>query len=42
MNSKYIVPSSYIIGSLNENQLDLSDLPEYPDIPKKSQTPEYI
>ena len=42
MNSKYIVPSSYIIGSLNENQLDLSDLPEYPDIPKKSQTPEYM
>lgn len=42
MNSKYVVPASYIIGSLNENQLDLSNLPEYPDMPKKLQAPEYI
>ena len=42
MNNKYIVPSNYIIGSLNENQLDLSNLPEYPDMSKKSQTPAYI
>lgn len=42
MNSKYIVPADYIIGSLNEGQLDLSNLPEYPDMPKMSQTPEYI
>ena len=40
MNSKYKVPSSYILGSLNENQLDLSNLPEYPDL--QAQTPEYI
>ena len=38
MNNKYIVPSNYIVGSLNENQLDLSNLPEYPDIP----SPQYI
>ncbi len=43
MNNKYIVPSNYIIGSLNENQLDLSNLPEFPDMPKRSsQSPQYI
>lgn len=42
MNEKYLVPSSYIVGNLNEDQLDLSNLPDFPVIPKKTGNPNYI
>ena len=42
MNEKYLLPSSYIVGNLNEDQLDLSNLPDFPVIPKKTGNPNYI
>lgn len=42
MSKQYYIQSKYLIGKLSEEQLDLNDLPEFPAIPKKSGSPEYI
>lgn len=42
MSNKYTVPSSYIIGSIDKEQLDLSNLPEFPIIQRKTGNPEFI
>ena len=36
MNKKYIIPQDYIIGKLSDDQLNLSDIPEFPVIKKKT------